>query len=87
MSARSSVVNGVLTSPKERRSFKPEVESSILSGRISLLSPRCRSMPGAEPIASASLESPFLTSPRRSGPFLAVLVSFLSHFGGVATAQ
>ena len=37
MSARSSVVNGVLTSPKERRSFKPEVESSILSGRISSL--------------------------------------------------
>lgn len=36
MSARSSVVNGVLTSPKERRSFKPEVESSILSGRILL---------------------------------------------------
>ncbi len=87
MSARSSVVNGVLTSPKERRSFKPEVESSILSGRISLLSPRCRSMPGAEPIAPAPLESPFLALPRRSGPFLAVLVSFLSHFGGVTTAQ
>jgi hypothetical protein len=52
-----------------------------------LLSPRCRSMPGAEPIAPASLESSFLASPRRSGLFPTVLVSFLSHFGGVATAQ
>jgi hypothetical protein len=32
------VVNGLLTRPKERRSFKPKVESSILSGRIPLLS-------------------------------------------------
>jgi hypothetical protein len=42
VSARSSVVNGVLTSPKERRSFKPEVESSILSGRIPLYAGLCR---------------------------------------------
>jgi hypothetical protein len=35
------VVNGVLTSPKERRSFKPKVESSILSGRIPLYAGLC----------------------------------------------
>jgi hypothetical protein len=32
--ARSSVVNGPFTGTKERRSFKPEVASSILVGRI-----------------------------------------------------
>jgi ribosomal protein S18 acetylase RimI-like enzyme len=31
------VVNGLLTRPKERRSFKPKVASSILAGRIPLL--------------------------------------------------
>jgi ribonuclease HepT-like protein len=43
------VVNGLLTRPKERRSFKPEVESSILSGRIPLPSGQRRALPGAEP--------------------------------------
>jgi hypothetical protein len=81
------VVNGVLTSPKERRSFKPEVESSILSGRISAVFLRTPRFTGTEPIAPAPLESPFLAFPRRSGPFREVFVSFLSHFGGVATAQ
>jgi hypothetical protein len=32
--ARSSVVNGPFTGTKERRSFKPEVASSILVGRM-----------------------------------------------------
>jgi uncharacterized heparinase superfamily protein len=35
------VVNGLLTRPKERRSFKPKVESSILSGRIPLYAGLC----------------------------------------------
>jgi hypothetical protein len=36
LSARSSVVNGSLRGPKERRSFKPKVASSNLVGRIVL---------------------------------------------------
>jgi hypothetical protein len=81
VSARSSVVNGVLTSPKERRSFKPKVESSILSGRIPRCSRQRRAFPGAEPFAPTPLESLFLAPPRRSGPFRRVLVSFLDRPG------
>ena len=87
MSARSSVVNGVLTSPKERRSFKPEVESSILSGRISLLSPRCRSMPGAEPNAALLLDLPFRADPGVSDPFRKVVVASWCHLGSVAGGE
>ena len=71
MSARSSVVNGVLTSPKERRSFKPEVESSILSGRISAVFPcdaaidRCRAI--CAPSAPIAFETECRAAPRRSG--------------------
>ena len=35
------MVNAALTSGKERRSFKPKVESSILSGRIPLYAGLC----------------------------------------------
>ena len=49
--ARSSVVNGPFTGTKERRSFKPEVASSILVGRIGGGdSGRCRAIPMPEPI-------------------------------------
>jgi hypothetical protein len=44
-SARSSVVNGSLRGPKERRSFKPKVASSNLVGRIPRSSGRCREGP------------------------------------------
>lgn len=87
MSARSSVVNGVLTSPKERRSFKPEVESSILSGRIPLLSGQHRAVPIAEPNPRLLLELPFRVRPGDSGPFRKVGVSFLSHFWCVAAGE
>lgn len=87
MSARSSVVNGVLTSPKERRSFKPEVESSILSGRISLLSRDARSMPGIEPNAALLLDSSFRANPSDSDPFRKVVVASWSHFRGVTDGE
>jgi hypothetical protein len=81
------VVNGVLTSPKERRSFKPEVESSILSGRIPLPSKQRRSVPIAEPNPRLLLESPFRARPGDSSPFREVVVASWSHFWVVAVGE
>ena len=81
------MVNGVLTSPKERRSFKPEVESSILSGRIPLPSKQRRSVPIAEPNPRLPLDLQFRVHPGDSSPFREVVVASWSHFCGVAAGE
>ena len=78
--ARSSVVNGPFTGSKERRSFKPEVASSILVGRIGGDSGECRVLPMPEPIARPTSRSAFRALPGDSEAFREVVVTFWSHF-------